>query len=64
MRPTVVFVHCVSVLILFVYSYAEENLAVMSIGFMLQDPDQAVIWRGPRKNGAIRIRDLCFSFLG
>lgn len=23
----------------------------MSIGFMLPNPDDAVIWRGPRKNG-------------
>jgi hypothetical protein len=31
--------------------YVEDNLGVMSIGFMLQNPDDAVIWRGPRKNG-------------
>jgi Mrp family chromosome partitioning ATPase len=34
--------------------YVEENLAVMSIGFLLPDPDDAVIWRGPRKNGLIK----------
>lgn len=34
--------------------YAEDNLAVMSIGFMLPDTDAAVIWRGPRKNGLIK----------
>lgn len=28
--------------------YVEDNLAVMSIGFMLPNPDDAVIWRGPR----------------
>lgn len=33
--------------------YAKDNLAVMSIGFLLQDPDQAVVWRGPRKNQLI-----------
>jgi Mrp family chromosome partitioning ATPase len=33
--------------------YAANNLAVMSISFMLQDPDQAVVWRGPRKNALI-----------
>lgn len=32
--------------------YAEDNLAVMSIAFLLPDPDAAVIWRGPKKNGA------------
>lgn len=34
--------------------YVEDNLGVMSIGFMLPDPDDAVIWRGPRKNGLIK----------
>lgn len=34
--------------------YVEENLAVMSIGFLLPNPDDAVIWRGPRKNGLIK----------
>ena len=27
---------------------------MMSIGFMLPNPDDAVIWRGPRKNGLIK----------
>lgn len=34
--------------------YAEDNLAVMSIGFMLGSKNDAVIWRGPRKNGLIK----------
>ncbi|KAM7252277.1 hypothetical protein ACFE04_024160 [Oxalis oulophora] len=34
--------------------YVESNLGVMSIGFMLPNPDDAVIWRGPRKNGLIK----------
>eukprot|EP00002_Diphylleia_rotans_P016908 TRINITY_DN3286_c0_g1_i1.p1 TRINITY_DN3286_c0_g1~~TRINITY_DN3286_c0_g1_i1.p1 ORF type:complete len:284 (-),score=52.59 TRINITY_DN3286_c0_g1_i1:468-1319(-) len=34
--------------------YVEDNLAVMSIGFLLPDPDDAVIWRGPKKNGMIK----------
>lgn len=34
--------------------YVEDNLAVMSIGFLLPNPDDAVIWRGPRKNGLIK----------
>ncbi|KAL3829523.1 hypothetical protein ACJIZ3_018325 [Penstemon smallii] len=34
--------------------YVESNLGVMSIGFMLPNPDDAVIWRGPRKNGIIK----------
>ena len=31
-----------------------ENLAVMSIGFLLSSRDDAVIWRGPRKHQLIR----------
>jgi Mrp family chromosome partitioning ATPase len=31
--------------------YLSDNLAVMSIGFMLPSTDEAVIWRGPKKNG-------------
>ena len=29
------------------------SLAVMSIGFLLPDPDGAVVWRGPRKHALI-----------
>lgn len=40
--------------------YVEENLGVMSIGFMLQSKDDAVIWRGVRKTGLIKqfLRDV------
>lgn len=31
-----------------------DDLAVMSIGFLLNKQDDAVIWRGPRKNGLIK----------
>lgn len=34
--------------------YVEDNLCVMSIGFLLSSPDDAIIWRGPKKNGMIR----------
>jgi Mrp family chromosome partitioning ATPase len=34
--------------------YADDNLAVMSIGFMLQSKKDAVIWRGPKKSGLIK----------
>eukprot|EP01114_Cavostelium_apophysatum_P015076 TRINITY_DN4038_c0_g1_i1.p1 TRINITY_DN4038_c0_g1~~TRINITY_DN4038_c0_g1_i1.p1 ORF type:complete len:324 (+),score=52.48 TRINITY_DN4038_c0_g1_i1:104-1075(+) len=34
--------------------FVEENLAVMSVGFMLPDPDDAIIWRGPKKNSLIK----------
>ncbi|XP_053131824.1 cytosolic Fe-S cluster assembly factor NUBP1 isoform X1 [Hemicordylus capensis] len=40
--------------------YVEENLGVMSVGFLLSSPDDAVIWRGPKKNGIIKqfLRDV------
>ncbi|XP_050240845.1 cytosolic Fe-S cluster assembly factor NBP35-like [Quercus robur] len=34
--------------------YVDSNLGVMSIRFMLPDPDEAIIWRGSRKNGLIK----------
>lgn len=37
-----------------VYSETRPNLGVMSIGFMLGSKNDAVIWRGPRKNGLIK----------
>ncbi|WVO23081.1 cytosolic Fe-S cluster assembly factor NBP35 [Cryptococcus decagattii] len=35
-------------------AYALDNLAVMSIGFLLPSSSDAVIWRGPKKNGLIK----------
>lgn len=37
-----------------VYSTEHPNLACMSISFLLQQHDSAVVWRGPRKNGLIQ----------
>lgn len=34
--------------------YVNDRLGVMSIGFMLPNEDDPIIWRGPRKNGLIR----------
>eukprot|EP00741_Cyanophora_paradoxa_P008001 tig00001234_g7740.t1 len=34
--------------------YVDERLGVMSIGYMLPNLDDAVIWRGPRKNQLIK----------
>lgn len=34
--------------------YVADNLAVMSIQFMLPGQDDAIIWRGPKKNGLIK----------
>ncbi|XP_068610617.1 cytosolic Fe-S cluster assembly factor nubp2 [Brachionichthys hirsutus] len=36
-----------------VYADAEKSLALMSIGFLLEDPDEAVVWRGPKKTALI-----------
>lgn len=33
--------------------YVQDNLAVMSVGFMLPSAKDAVMWRGPKKNGLI-----------
>ncbi len=34
--------------------FYDANLSVMSIGFLLTNKNDAVIWRGPRKNGLIK----------
>jgi len=34
--------------------FYDSNLSVMSIGFLVTNKDDAVIWRGPRKNGLIK----------
>ena len=34
--------------------YASPNLAVMSISFLLENTEAAVVWRGPRKNALIQ----------
>ena len=40
--------------------YVEDNLSLMSAGFLLPSLDAAVIWRGPKKNGLIKqlLRDV------
>ena len=42
-----------------------ENLKIMSIGLLLQDPDDAVIWRGPLKMGVIKqfLKDVAWGEL-
>jgi len=34
-----------------VFADSEKKLAVMSIGFITQDRNSAVVWRGPKKTG-------------
>ena len=36
-----------------ILQYAEDNISVMSIAFLLPNPNDAVIWRGPKKNSTI-----------
>jgi len=45
--------------------FVEDNLSVMSAGFLLPSPDAAVIWRGPKKNGLIKqlLRDVDWGAL-
>ncbi|XP_072167635.1 cytosolic Fe-S cluster assembly factor nubp1-B-like [Diadema setosum] len=40
--------------------YVDDNLGVMSVGFLLSSPNDAIIWRGPKKNGLIKqfLRDV------
>ena len=41
--------------------FVQDNLAVMSIGFLLPNEDDAVIWRGPKKNGTCSINFFLFT---
>uniref|UniRef100_A0A8D8YIV7 Cytosolic Fe-S cluster assembly factor NUBP2 homolog n=1 Tax=Cacopsylla melanoneura TaxID=428564 RepID=A0A8D8YIV7_9HEMI len=46
-----------------VYTDSTESLAVMSIGFLLNNKNDAIIWRGPKKTAMIRqfISDVCWK---
>ncbi|KAG5439559.1 hypothetical protein PCANB_002135 [Pneumocystis canis] len=45
--------------------YVSDYIGIMSIGFMLPDPGNAVIWRGTKKNGLIKqfLKDVEWSDL-
>ena len=45
--------------------YVDDNLSVMSIGFLLPDQDNAIIWRGAKKNGIIKqfLKDVIWGAL-
>lgn len=49
-----------------VHSPVRDNLSCVSIGFMLSDPAEAVIWRGPKKNGLIKqfLKDVHWGDVG
>lgn len=45
-----------------VYVDKEQRIGVMSIGFLLGNQDDAVVWRGPKKNGSfIYVVDILLS---
>ena len=34
-----------------VFMDREQTISLVSVGFLLEQPDEALVWRGPRKNG-------------
>ncbi|KXJ28599.1 cytosolic Fe-S cluster assembly factor NUBP2 homolog isoform X1 [Exaiptasia diaphana] len=48
-----------------VYTSPDQRLGVMSIGFLLQNKDDAIVWRGPKKNAMIKqfLSDVCWGEL-
>jgi len=46
-----------------VYTDSSQTLGVMSIAFLLNDQDDAVVWRGPKKNAMIKqfLTDVCWT---
>lgn len=44
-----------------VYKF-DQRLAIMSIGFLLGDGNEAVVWRGPKKTGKLSNVRLAFYF--
>lgn len=46
-----------------VYADAQQTLALMSIGFLLEHPDEAVVWRGPKKTGVNQHSPKCTQLL-
>ncbi|KAG9276831.1 cytosolic Fe-S cluster assembly factor nubp2 [Astyanax mexicanus] len=48
-----------------VYADPQQRLALMSIGFLLDDPSEAVVWRGPKKTALIGqfVRDVAWGEL-
>lgn len=44
-----------------VYVDKEQKLGVMSIGFLLENNDDAIIWRGPKKTGMAEFINCFFN---
>lgn len=47
------------------YTDEQQNLAVMSIGFLLDNRNNAVVWRGPKKTAMVKqfLSDVCWGNL-
>lgn len=39
-----------------VFMDQEQSISLMSVGFLLENPDDAVVWRGPKKHGKNLVR--------
>lgn len=39
----------------------EQSISLMSVGFLLENPDEAVVWRGPKKHGKNLVRSSASS---
>ncbi|CAG8470217.1 7193_t:CDS:10, partial [Acaulospora colombiana] len=46
-----------------VFTDERQRLCCMSIGFLLQNKDDSVVWRGPKKNGRQFLSDVCWGEL-
>ncbi|RZB39442.1 ParA, AAA 31, MipZ, and/or ArsA ATPase domain containing protein [Asbolus verrucosus] len=48
-----------------VYTDNDQKLAVMSIGFLLNNRNNAIVWRGPKKTAMVRqfLTDVCWGDL-
>lgn len=48
-----------------VYTDSSKKLCVMSVGFLLENQDDAVVWRGPKKSAMIKqfLEDVCWNEL-
>jgi len=48
-----------------VFADKEQRLSVMSIAFLMEEPDTPVVWRGPKKNAVIKqfLEDVCWGDL-
>ena len=46
-----------------VYIDKDQQLGIMSIGFLVGNEDDAVVWRGPKKNGVLFYLNILLKIL-